>query len=52
MRKLLALTVLLTIAVLGVVHFSTSLLLNEETVQHDSRPVPEFSGISAWLRRR
>ena len=49
MRKLLSLIVLAIAAVLGVVHFSTSLLLSEETTRHDTRPVPEFSGISAWL---
>jgi thiol-disulfide isomerase/thioredoxin len=49
MRKLLGLIVLVIVAVLGVVHFSTSLLLSAETPRHDTRPVPEFSGISAWL---
>lgn len=49
MRKLLSLIVLVIVAVLGVVHFSTSLLLSEETIEHNARPVPEFSGISAWL---
>ena len=49
MRKLLSLIVLVIAAVLGAVHFSTSLLLSEETTQQDSRPAPEFSGISTWL---
>ena len=49
MRKALSLIVLAIVGVLAVVHFSTSALLSEETTRHDSRPVPEFSGISAWL---
>ena len=49
MRKLLSLIVLVIAAVLGVMHFSTSLLLGEETTQRDARPAPEFSGISTWL---
>ena len=49
MRKTLSLIVLAIVGVLAVVHFSTSALLSEETTRHDSRPVPEFSGISAWL---
>jgi thiol-disulfide isomerase/thioredoxin len=49
MRKLLSLIVLAIVGVLAVVHFSPSVLLNAEATRHDSRPAPEFSGISAWL---
>jgi thiol-disulfide isomerase/thioredoxin len=49
MRKLLGLIVLLIVAVLGVVHFSTSALLSDDPAEQNSRPVPEFAGISAWL---
>ena len=49
MRKALSLIVLAIVGVLAVVHFSPSALLSEETTRQDSRPVPEFSGISAWL---
>jgi thiol-disulfide isomerase/thioredoxin len=49
MRKALSLIVLAIVGVLAAVHFSTSALLSEETTRQDSRPVPEFSGISAWL---
>ena len=49
MRKLLGLTVLLIAAVVGVVHFSTSALLSEDPTEQNTRPVPEFAGISAWL---
>jgi thiol-disulfide isomerase/thioredoxin len=48
-RKALSLIVLAIVGVLAAVHFSTSALLSEETTRQDSRPVPEFSGISAWL---
>jgi len=49
MRKLLGLTVLVIAAVLAVVHFSTSALLSDDPTEQNSRPVPEFAGISAWL---
>jgi thiol-disulfide isomerase/thioredoxin len=49
MRKLLGLTVLVIVAVLAIAQFGPSTLLGEETTRRDSRPVPEFSGISAWL---
>ena len=49
MRKLLGLTVLVFVAVLAIAQFGPSTLLGEETTRQDSRPVPEFSGISAWL---
>ena len=49
MRKLLGLIVLVFVAVLAIAQFGPSALLGEETTRQDSRPVPEFSGISAWL---
>jgi thiol-disulfide isomerase/thioredoxin len=49
MRKALSLIVLMIVTVLAVVHFSTSVMLSEETTRYNERPVPEFSGISAWL---
>ena len=49
MRKLLGLIVLVVVAVLAIAQFGPSALLGEETTRQDSRPVPEFSGISAWL---
>jgi thiol-disulfide isomerase/thioredoxin len=49
MRKLLTLIVLLIVVLLAVVHFSTSLLLGDESTPRDQRSAPEFSGISTWL---
>ena len=49
MRKLLGLIALVFVAVLAIAQFGPSALLGEETTRQDSRPVPEFSGISAWL---
>ena len=49
MRKLLGLIVLAIVAVLAIAQFGPSALLSEETTRQDSRPAPEFSGISAWL---
>ena len=49
MRKLLGLIVLAIVAVLAIAQFGPSALLGEETTRQDSRPAPEFSGISAWL---
>ena len=49
MRKLLGLIVLVVVAVLAIAQFGPSALSGEETTRRDSRPVPEFSGISAWL---
>jgi thiol-disulfide isomerase/thioredoxin len=49
MRKLLSLIVLVIVALVAVVHFSPSVLLSEDTTRQDSRPAPEFSGISDWL---
>ena len=49
MRKLLGLIVLVVVAVLAIAQFGPSALRGEETTRQDSRAVPEFSGISAWL---
>ena len=49
MRKLLCLTVLAIVAILAVAQFGPSTLLSQETTRQDSRPAPEFTGISAWL---
>jgi thiol-disulfide isomerase/thioredoxin len=49
MRKLLSLIVLVFVAVLAIAQFGPSALLGEQATRQDSRPVPEFSGISAWL---
>ena len=49
MRKLLGLTVLAIAAILALAQFGPSALLSKETTRQDSRPAPEFSGISAWL---
>jgi len=49
MRKLLGLIALVFVAVLAIAQFGPSALLGEETARQDSRPAPEFSGISAWL---
>ncbi|MFG3592581.1 thioredoxin family protein [Bradyrhizobium sp. RDI18] len=49
MRKLLSLIVLVFVAVLAIAQFGPSALLSNETTQQNSRPAPEFSGISAWL---
>jgi thiol-disulfide isomerase/thioredoxin len=54
MRKLLGLIVLAIVAVLAIAQFGPSALLGEQSkrqdsTQQDSRPAPEFSGISAWL---
>jgi thiol-disulfide isomerase/thioredoxin len=49
MHRLLGLIVLVIVAVLGVVQFGPSALFREETTRQDSRPAPEFVGISAWL---
>ena len=49
MRKVLSLIFLVIVAVLAVVHFSTSLLISDETTPHGHRSAPELSGISAWL---
>ena len=49
MRKLLGLIALVIVAVVAIAQFGPSALLGEETTRQDSRPAPEFSGISAWL---
>jgi thiol-disulfide isomerase/thioredoxin len=49
MRKLLGLIVLVIVAILAIAQFNPSVLVSAETTRRDSRPVPEFSGISAWL---
>src|SRR3954465_15605457 len=49
MRKLLGLIVLVLVAVVAIAQFGPSALLGEETTGQDSRPVPEFSGISDWI---
>ena len=49
MRKVLSLFVLVIVAVLAVVHFSTSLLISDEATPQGHRSAPEFSGISGWL---
>jgi len=49
MRKLLGLIALVIVAVVAIAQFGPSALLGEETTRQDSRPVPEFAGISAWL---
>ncbi len=49
MRKLLGLIALVIVAVVAMAQFGPSALLGEETTRQDSRPVPEFSGISDWL---
>jgi len=49
MRKLLGLTVLAIVTILAIAQFGPSTLLSQEMTRQDSRPSPEFSGISAWL---
>jgi len=49
MRKYLALAALALIGFLALAEFGPSLVLGEVPTSSDSRPAPDFTGISTWL---